>query len=308
MNDRLDAAPPVLVGCADRTDQAFTRTGQLSLPLVSCGGAGVSLATVAACAASMTSAPPDFSRRRRQLELLPRLSCGQAISGTRRCASANSKSHSSSTAAATSWLPVPLSLSNWSLFRSSLQCCRRSPRPRHDRTLGRAAGWHCKILELLECGQDNRLVEIDASVDLIGADLDPGGSHTGTVIRPVVTVQDSDLPFLDVCAATKCLRGTVTNRPNRLRARAHRLLGLPGAGSNTAPDDRSTNRDKPVYPSKRSSAGITVSRTWAMPASMDEDCARKVVLRAYTICLLCVGSVSTAPPSLHRPPTGKARQ
>ena len=23
MNDRLDAAPPVLVGCADRTDQAF---------------------------------------------------------------------------------------------------------------------------------------------------------------------------------------------------------------------------------------------------------------------------------------------
>ena len=29
------------------------------------------------------------------------------------------------------------------------------------------------------------------------------------------------------------------------------------------PDDRSTNRDKPVYPSQRSSAGITVSRTWA---------------------------------------------
>src|ERR1700724_4215756 len=70
MNDHLDAAPRVLVGCADRTDQAFMRTGQLSLPLVSCGGAGVSLATVAACAASMTSTPPDFSRGWRQLELL----------------------------------------------------------------------------------------------------------------------------------------------------------------------------------------------------------------------------------------------
>jgi hypothetical protein len=55
------------------------------------------------------------------------------------------------------------------------------------------------------------------------------------------------------------------------------------------PDDRSTNRDKPVYPSQRSSAGITVSRTCAMPASMDEDCAWKVVVRVYTICLLCVG-------------------
>src|ERR1700682_3172419 len=71
MNDRLDAAPPVLVGCADRTDQAFTRTGQLSLPLVSCGGAGVSPATVAPCPGSMTRPPPDFSRRWRQLELLP---------------------------------------------------------------------------------------------------------------------------------------------------------------------------------------------------------------------------------------------
>src|SRR5258705_13956867 len=70
MNDRLDAAPPVLVGYADRTDQAFTRTGQLSLPLVSCGGTGVGLATAAASAASMTSATPDFSRKRRQLELL----------------------------------------------------------------------------------------------------------------------------------------------------------------------------------------------------------------------------------------------
>ena len=46
----------------------------------------------------------------------PRLSCDQAISGTRRCATANSKSHTSSTSALTSWLPVALILSNWSLF------------------------------------------------------------------------------------------------------------------------------------------------------------------------------------------------
>src|ERR1700687_1483386 len=119
------------------------------------------------------------------------------------------------------------------------------PRPRFDAvegrrghgTTGRAVDQQtgtAKSLEFLECGQDSRLVEIDASVDLIRADLDPGGSDTGTLIRPVVTVQDSDLPFLDVCAATENLRGPVTNRPNRLRARAHGLLGPPGAGSNTS--------------------------------------------------------------------------
>ena len=48
----------------------------------------------------------------------PRLWCGQAISGTRRWAIANSKSRSSSTSARTSSVPVALSLSNCSLFRS----------------------------------------------------------------------------------------------------------------------------------------------------------------------------------------------
>src|ERR1700716_282441 len=108
---------------------------------------------------------------------------------------------------------------------------------RRHATTGRAVEQQAgtaKSLELLECGQDSRLVEIDASFDLIRADLDTGGSHTGTVIRPVVAVQDSDLTFLDVCAATENLRGPVTNRPNSLRARPHRLLGLPGAGGNTS--------------------------------------------------------------------------
>jgi hypothetical protein len=63
------------------------------------------------------------------------------------------------------------------------------------------------------------------------------------------------------------------------------------------PDVRSTNRDKPTHPSMPPSAGITVSRMCAIPASMDEGCAGMVVLRAYMICLRCMWrSVSTAPP------------
>ena len=63
------------------------------------------------------------------------------------------------------------------------------------------------------------------------------------------------------------------------------------------PDVRSTNRDKPTHPSMPSSAGIALSRVWAIPASMDEGCPWMVVLRAYMICLRCRwGSVSTAPP------------
>jgi hypothetical protein len=63
------------------------------------------------------------------------------------------------------------------------------------------------------------------------------------------------------------------------------------------PDVRSTINDKPTHPSMPSSAGITLSRVCAIPASMDEGCPWMVVLRAYMICLRCMwGSVSTAPP------------
>jgi hypothetical protein len=55
------------------------------------------------------------------------------------------------------------------------------------------------------------------------------------------------------------------------------------------PDVRSTNRDEPTHPSMPSSAGIALSRICAIPASMDEGCPWMVVLRAYMICLLCVG-------------------
>jgi len=49
-------------------------------------------------------------------------------------------------------------------------------------TTGRAVDEQAATTEpfqLLEGGQDRRLVEIDASVDLIRIDLDPGGSDTG---------------------------------------------------------------------------------------------------------------------------------
>jgi hypothetical protein len=58
-------------------------------------------------------------------------------------------------------------------------------------TTGRAVDQQAgtaKSLELLECGQESHLVEIDAPVDLVRADLDPGGSDTGAVTRPVVAV------------------------------------------------------------------------------------------------------------------------
>ena len=76
------------------------------------------------------------------------------------------------------------------------------------------------------------------------------------------------------------------------------------------PDVRSTNKDKPTHPPMPSSAGITLSRICAIPASMDEGCAWMVVLRAYMICLRCMwGSVSTAPPDHFIVlPAGKAWQ
>src|ERR1700738_62799 len=48
------------------------------------------------------------------------------------------------------------------------------------------------------------------------------------------------------------------------------------------PEPRSTNNDMPRHPSTFSSAGMTTSRTCAIPASMDDGCASIVVERAYT--------------------------
>ena len=152
----------------------------------------------------------------------PRLSCGQAISGTRRCASANSKSHSSSTSAATSWLPVPLEPVQL-VFVPLPRFHAVEGRRRHG-TTGRAVEQQAgtaKSVELLECGQDSRLVEIDASVDLIRADLDPGGSHTGTVIdrwsRCKTAISHSSTSALP----PKTSAARSRSGPNRLRARAH---------------------------------------------------------------------------------------
>src|SRR3954470_701437 len=88
--------------------------------------------------------------------------------------------------------------------------------------------------QFLERRQDSHLVEIDASIDLIRIDLDPGDLGTGALTRAVLAMHGSDLPFLDLPATTEKLHGPVTNRSNGLLACVHRLLGLPGAGNNAA--------------------------------------------------------------------------
>lgn len=49
------------------------------------------------------------------------------------------------------------------------------------------------------------------------------------------------------------------------------------------PDPRSTNRDMPRQPSIRWRMGQVASRKCAIPASINEDCAWKVVERAYKV-------------------------
>ena len=113
----------------------------------------------------------------------------------------------------------------------------------------------------------------------------------------MLAVHGSDLPLLDLRATTEKLRG-----PSRIGRTDCSLVRIASSDSQDVvvmqrPDVRSTNRDKPTHPSMPSSAGITLSRIWAIPASMDEGCALMVVLRAYMIRLRYMwGSVSTAPP------------
>src|SRR5271166_6687615 len=115
--------PDVMTALANHPDSGW---GRLRWPPSSPGNSNSSRWRCRAFLASDRVRAHDFApfpRRTAPLAMqsiagAPRLSCGQAISGTRRWASANSKSHSSSTSAATSWLPVALILSNWSLFRS----------------------------------------------------------------------------------------------------------------------------------------------------------------------------------------------
>jgi hypothetical protein len=74
-------------GCGpDRSSFHANRTAVASL--VSCGGPGVSLATVAACPAFDDRHNARLPAKVTAAGAAPRLSCGQAISGTRRCAPA----------------------------------------------------------------------------------------------------------------------------------------------------------------------------------------------------------------------------
>src|SRR5207244_2627074 len=62
------------------------------------------------------------------------------------------------------------------------------------------------------------------------------------------------------------------------------------------PDSRSTSSDRPTHPSTPISAGITSSRTWAIPSSIEGGWAWIVVARAYTIHPQGVGAAPPAAP------------
>ena len=96
------------------------------------------------------------------------------------------------------------------------------------------------------------------------------------------------------CAATtEKLRGPVTNRPYGLLARAHRLVGFPGAGGNTAAGlsiDQQGQADASVSPLERGQHGIAHMRDTGVNG---RGLRLDLVLRAYMICLRCRwGSVS----------------
>ena len=101
-------------------------------------------------------------------------------------------------------------------------------RRRHGAT-GRAVEQQAgtaESLELLECGQDSRLVETDAWVDLIRADLDPGGSDTGTLIL--------DLPTA-VARAMSTLRGRFPHASlNALILTEHTFIAVHASATSAA--------------------------------------------------------------------------
>src|SRR6201997_2371713 len=167
-----------------------------------------------------------------------------------------------------------------------------------------------ETFQLLEGGQDRHLVEVDAAVDLVRLDLDPGGSDTGALTRAVLAMHGSDLPFLDLPATTQKLDGPVTNRPNGLLARAHRLLGLPGGGNYAAagrPVDQQGQANAPVDALERGHHAVARMRDTGVNG-------RGLPLDGGASCIhdlppLHVGQrLDGAAGLLHRPPTGEARQ
>src|SRR3954447_12870541 len=78
------------------------------------------------------------------------------------------------------------------------------------------------------------------------------------------------------------------------------------------PDSRWTSIDKPMQPSIVRTAGMTLSRTYAIPSSRAEGCARTVVERAYMPPLLscageCPGGIASRLTFLARASDGNGR-
>src|SRR6476469_1046501 len=87
-----------------------------------------------------------------------------------------------------------------------------------------------ETLEVLQCGQDVALVEVDGPLCLVRRDLDPRDPRACTRARPVVAAEHPDLPGLGRRSATENLGRPVTNRPYLLGACTFGLFRLPRAG------------------------------------------------------------------------------
>ncbi len=289
------------------------------------GGACVHDPTPSLVRGSAPAAPPVQSLPSRRSPIITtrgtadprRKDCSERLArptrGTRRWASASSNSHSSSSSAPASRIDEALRAIDCSLFRS---IASRLSNDEHDtarpvaRSIKQAGA--AEALEVLDLRQDRRLEVLDALVNLIRGDLSPRspahrhrhscGGHGAEPRSP--TLRPSRR-----CRRTS--RQPVAKRLCLLGARAHRLLGLPGGG-----DDATAGLPVDQQPTCRYtrpsswSAGMTSSRTCAIPASIDDGCAWIVVERAYTIHPLLFGA---APRWRHRtthqlPPAEQAIQ
>lgn len=87
----------------------------------------------------------------------------------------------------------------------------------------------------------------------------------------------------NINAARSRMGATRAALPRMASIDSHELVAM------QVPDCRSTNSDSPTHPSISVRAGMTTSRTCAIPMSIDRGCAWMVVERAYTVDPFRVG-------------------
>ena len=125
-------------------------------------------------------------------------------------------------------------------------------------------------------------------------------------------MQHGNLPFLDQRATAERFGGAVPERTKLLplacmvSSECHALVTM------QRPDGRSMSIDIPTHPVIPNSVGMTLSRMYAMPASMAPGRARTVVERAYTVHPLPIrgapdGAAGNAQPSPRQASTATPR-